>query len=71
MEDNFFQQIIDTPMGTNCALFLHSNETNFAQKFIKDKRITEGEVFIIAFRYIDDDLSINNPSFANWISPKQ
>ena len=53
-------------MGTNCALFRHSNETNFAQKLIKDKRITEGEVFNIAFRYIDD-----NPSFANWISPKQ
>jgi hypothetical protein len=66
-----FSTNIDIPMGTNCALFLHSNETHFAQKLIKDKIITEGEVFNIAFRYIDDDLSINNPNFANWISPKQ
>jgi hypothetical protein len=37
-----FQQIIDIPMGTDCAplladFFLYSNEAGFIKTFIKDK----------------------------------
>ena len=59
-------------MGTNCAplladLFLYSYEAEFLQKLVKDKKIHEARAFNFTYRYIDDDLSINNSRFAEFI----
>ena len=42
-----FDDVVGIPMGTNCAplladLFLYSYESEFLQKFVKDKKIHEG-----------------------------
>jgi hypothetical protein len=57
-----FQQVIGIPMGTNCAtlladLFLYSYESEFFQKFVKDKKIHEARAFNFTYRYNDDVLS--------------
>ena len=67
-----FQQQVGIPMGTNCAplladLFLYSYETEFLQSLVHNMKIKEAESFNLTYRYIDDVLSINNPSFAAWI----
>ena len=59
-------------MGTNCAplladLFLYSYESEFLQTLIKDNKIKEARSFNLSYRYIDDVLSINNPTFSDWI----
>ena len=64
-----FQQVVGISMGTNCApfladLFLYSYESEFLQKFVKDKKIHEARAFNFTYRYIDDVLSINNSRFA-------
>jgi hypothetical protein len=53
-----FQQVVDIPMGTNCApfladLFLYSYESEFLQKLVKDKKIHEARAFNFTYRYID------------------
>jgi len=63
-----FQQQVGIPMGTNCAplladLFLYSYETEFLQNLVKNKKIKDARSFNFTYRYIDDVLSINNPSF--------
>jgi len=65
------QQNIGIRMGTTWALlissrFLYSYEAKFMQKRIKDKQVTDVAVFIISFRYVDEVLSVNNLTFANW-----
>ena len=50
-------------MGTNAAPFL--SESEFIQKLNKDKQILEVKAFTLPFRYIDDDVSINNTHFVN------
>ena len=67
-----FQQQVGIPMGTNCAplladLFLYSYETEFLQNLVKNKKIKDARSFNFTYRYIDDVLSINNPSFARWL----
>ena len=67
-----FQQVVGKPMGTNCAplladLFLHSYESEFLQKLVKDKKIHEARAFNFTYRYIDDVLSINNSRFAEFL----
>jgi hypothetical protein len=67
-----FQQVVDIPMGTNCAplladLFLFSYESEFLQNLVKDKKIHEARAFDFTERYIDDVLSINNPRFAEFL----
>ena len=67
-----FQQVVGIPMGTNCAplladLFLYSYESEFLQKFVKDKKIHEARTFNFTYRYIDDVLSINNSRFAEFL----
>jgi hypothetical protein len=67
-----FQQVVGTPMGTNCAplladLFLYSHESEFLQKLVKDKKIHEARAFNFTYRYIDDILSINNSRFAEFL----
>ena len=59
-------------MGTNCAplladLLLYSYESEFLQKFVKDKKIHEVRAFNFTYRYIDDLLSINNSRFADFL----
>ncbi len=67
-----FQQQIGIPMGTNCAplladAFLYSYETEFLQNLVRNKRMKDAKSFNFTYRYIDDVLSINNPSFAQWL----
>jgi hypothetical protein len=67
-----FQQVVDIPMGTNCApllvdLLVYSYESEFLQNLVKDKKIHEARPFNFTYRYIDDVLSINNPRFAECI----
>ena len=49
-------------------LFLYSYESEFLQKFVKDKKIHEARAFNFTYRYIDDVLSINNSRFAEFLS---
>ena len=54
-------------MGINCAyLSLYSYATEFIQKLIEGKTITEDTAFNLTYRYIDDVLPLNNPKFAYW-----
>ena len=67
-----FQQTVGIPMGTNCAplladLFLYSYEADFIQGLIKDKKKNLALSFNLTFRYIDDVLSLNNPSFSDYL----
>jgi hypothetical protein len=48
-------------------LFLHSYESEFLQKLVKDKKIHEARAFNFTYRYIDDVLSINNSRFAEFL----
>jgi hypothetical protein len=54
-----FQQVAGIPLGTNCTplladLFFYSYESEFLQKFVKDKKIHEPRDFNFTYRYIDD-----------------
>ena len=60
-----FQQIVDIPMGTNCAplladIFLYSYEAEFTQSLLSTGRKQLASRFNSTYRYIDDVLSINN-----------
>jgi hypothetical protein len=53
--------VISMPMGTNCAplladFSLYSYESEFLQKFVKDKKIHEARAFNFTYRYIDDSM---------------
>ena len=59
-------------MGTKCAplladIFLHSHEADFMADLIRNKEHRKTRSFNISFRYIDDVLSLNNPSFGDLI----
>jgi hypothetical protein len=61
-----FQQVIGIPMGTNCAtlladLFLYSYESEFFQKFVKDKKIHEKHMWICTLTQ-----QILSHSFYDW-----
>jgi hypothetical protein len=43
------------------------DESEFLQKFVKDKKIHEIRAFNFTYRYIDDVLSINNSRFAGFL----
>ena len=67
-----FQQTVGIPMGTNCApllvdLFLHSYEVDFIADLIRKKEHRLDRSFNLSFRYIDDVLSLNNPSLGDLI----
>jgi hypothetical protein len=54
---------VGRPMGRNCAplladLFLYSYESEFLQKFVKEKKMHEARAFTFTYRYFDDVLSI-------------
>ena len=69
-----YRQIIGIPMGTNCApliadLFLYCYESQFMAKLQKDpNKQNLIETFNYTFRYLDDILALNNPSFSNFIT---
>ena len=70
--DKVFRQCIGIPMGTDCApllanLYLFSYEYNFMKGLLKNN-IFRAKHFSNSFRYIDDLLTVNNPSFKNEIS---
>jgi hypothetical protein len=44
-----------------------SYESEFLQKFVKDKKIHEARAFNFTYRYIDDVLSINNSRFPEFL----
>ena len=57
--ETLFQQVVDIPMGTNCApllvdLFLYSYESEFLQKLVKDKKIHEARAFNFTYRSMCD-----------------
>ena len=67
MKDTFFRQCIRIPMGTNCApllanLFLYSYEVEFLRSMKKSNKKL-AKTFNLTSRYIDDLISVNNPSF--------
>jgi hypothetical protein len=62
------QQIVEIPIGTNCAplladLFLYSYEADLIQKLLHKRNKSLVVTFISTFRYIDDVVSINNEQF--------
>ena len=68
-----FQQMVDIPMGTNCApllvdLFLHSYENEFLDKLVKEGKRKLARKFNLSYRYIDDLISFNNKRFKEFIS---
>ena len=67
-----FRQTVGIPMGTNCAplladLFLYSYEAEFIQSLNKAGRKNVAKRFINTYRYIDDLISLNNPTIANYL----
>ena len=67
-----FQQPAGIPMGTNCDplladLFLHYYEADFIADLIRMKEHRLARSFNLSFRYIDNVLSLNNPSFGDLI----
>ena len=63
-----FQQMIDIPMGTNCAplladLFLYSYESEFFDKLVKEGKRKLARKFNLAYHYIDDLIAFNNKRF--------
>ena len=67
-----FQQTVGIPMGTICVpllayLFLCSYEANFIQGPLKKNEKTLARSFNFTFRYIDDDLSLNNSTIAAFV----
>ena len=67
-----FQQTVGIPMGTNCAsplagIFLYSYDADFIQSSLSTGKKQLASRFNLAYRYIDDVLSINNPEFENYL----
>ena len=63
---------VGIPMGTNCAtlhddLFLFSYEVDLIADLIRKKELRLGSSFNLRIRYIDDVLTLNNPSFGDLI----
>ena len=60
-------------MGTNCAsllanILLYSYEEEFIQSLLFTCRKRLASQFNFTYRYINDELSINNPDFENYLS---
>ena len=54
-----FHQVIEIPMGTNCAplladLFLYSYENEFLNKMIRSDHMRLARSFNLCYRYTDD-----------------
>ena len=69
--EKIFCQCIGIPMGTDCApllanLYLFKFEYTFMKNLLKTN-MSKARLFNNTFRYIDDLLTLNNPSFDNEI----
>ena len=69
---HIFQQVIGIPMGTNCAplladLFLYSYEADFIQSLLKSDKRHLAKSFNFTFRFIDDEMSLNNNKFGDFV----
>ena len=67
--NKIFRQMIGIPMGTDCApllanLFLFYYE----YKFMKEKLKQVAKIFSNTFQYIDNLITLNNPTFEPEIS---
>ena len=67
VSNKVFKQSIGIPMGTDCApllanLYLFYFEYKFMKNLMKNN-LAKARSFTYSFRYIDDLLTINNPSF--------
>ena len=65
------QQPVGIPMGTNCVplladIFLYAYEAKFIQAFLSTGKKQLASRFNLAYRYIDDVLSMNNPELENY-----
>ena len=80
MIDNIFvqcggrdiRQTVGISIGTNCAplladLFIHSYEVDFIADLTQKKEHHLARSLNLSFRYIDGVLSLNNPSFEDFI----
>jgi hypothetical protein len=72
VSEQVFQQSVGISMGTNCAplladLFLYSDEAEFMQTLLHEKKRSLEVVFNWTFRYIDDVLPINNAHFHSYV----
>jgi hypothetical protein len=59
-------------MSTNCThlladLFLYSYEADLIQGLLKKNEKKQARSFNFTFRYIDDDLSLNNSRFCDFV----
>ena len=68
-----FRQIVDIPMGTNCAslvadLFLFCYESDFMMSHSEEKQSEVIEAFSSTSRYLDDLLNIDNKYLDSLIS---
>ena len=60
-------------MGPKCAhlladLFLYSYAAEFPHNLVNNIKLKDAKSFNFTYRFIDDVLSINNPSFGKWVS---
>ena len=68
-----YRQIVDIPMGTNCALlvadlFLFCYERDFMKDLSSDNQADVIEAFNSTSRYLDDLLNIDNPYFEGMVN---
>ena len=67
-----FRQVIELPIGTNCAplladLFLYSYENEFLHNMIKSGHRRLARSFNLCCRYIDDLIVFNNKKFLDYL----
>ena len=67
-----FHQIIEIPMGTNCAslladLFLYSFENEFLYNMIRSGHKRLARLFNQCYKYIDDLIVFSNKKFFNYL----
>ena len=70
---NLYRQIVEIPMGTNCApvvadLFLYCYEIYFMDSLNHDNQADVIEAFNSTSRYPDDLLNIDNPYFEGMVN---
>ena len=69
---NLYRQIVDIPIGTNCAplvadLFLFFNERDFMLSLLDDNQSEIIEAFSSTSRYLDELLNIDNNFFDSMV----
>ena len=72
---NIFVEFDGRVFRTNCAplladLFLYSHESEFIQGLQRNNKTKLSRSFNFTFRYIDDVLSLNNPTFSEHLYQK-